>query len=260
MIIDCNAFLGPYPFRRLLNSSADAMVELMDRSGIDRAVVSWLPSIFYRDTHSGNQELAETIRKHPSRFIPIAAVNPKYVGWRRDLTESVEKWGMRGVTLIPSHHGYGLLDEVGLEAITQVSELGIPLLLTQRFEDRRQRHHWDVAEDLEAKTILDIAKAYPSLKLMLSNWIGLDGTKLANAGLKGRCLIDFARLQVVLNKDVPKLIESLGVESIAFGSHMPFDYLGSSLVKLANLETLPRADFEMISWGNAVSFFGLDRS
>ena len=117
-----------------------------------------------------------------------------------------------------------------------------------------------MAEDLDLNTVLDIAKAHPKLKLMLSNWIGLDGAKLATAGLKGRCLIDFARLHVLLNKDVPKLIESLGVESIGFGSHMPFDYVGPSLVKLENLATLPPGDFEMISWRNAVSFFGLDRS
>ena len=257
MIIDCNAFLGPYSFRRMLNSTADAMVDLMNRNGIDRTVVSWLPSIFYRDTHSGNRELFEAIQKHPSRFIPIATVNPKYVGWRHDLEESVEKFGMKAITLIPSHHGYSLTDEIGQEAMARISELGVPLVLTQRFEDRRQWHHWDVAEDLEAKTVLDIAKEHPKLKLMLSNWIGLDGAKLANAGLRGRCLIDFARLHVLLNKDVPKLIESLGVESLAFGSHMPFDYLGPSLVKLANLETLPPEGFEMISWRNAVSFFGL---
>ena len=260
MIIDCNAYLGHYPFRRLLHNTTDSMVELMDRNGIDRAIVSWLPSVFYRDTHSGNQELFDAVRKHPSRFVPIATVNPRYVGWRRDLTESVEKLGMKGITLIPSHHGYNLTDDLGQEALAQISELGIPLVLTQRFEDRRQRHHWDNAEDLESKTILDIAKAHPKLKLMLSNWIGLDGAKLADAGLKGRCLIDFSRLHVILNKDVPKLIESLGLESIAFGSHMPFDYLGPSLVKLANLETLPPEGFEMISWRNAVSFFGLDRS
>ena len=41
---------------------------------------------------------------------------------------------------------------------------------------------------------------------------------------------------------------------------MPFAYLGPSLVKLANLEPLPLADFEKVSWRNAVSFFGLDRS
>ncbi len=106
-------------------------------------------------------------------------------------------------------------------------------LADQRFEDRRQRHHWDVAEDLEQSSVLDLARDFPDLKLILSNWIGLDGVKLKNAGLKGRVLIDFARLHVLLHGDVGKLIDALGVEAIAFGSHMPFDYTAASLVKLS---------------------------
>ena len=50
----------------------------------------------------------------------------------------------------------------------------------------------------------------------------------------------------------------MGIESIAFGSHMPFDYLGPSLVKLANLATLPATDYEKIAWRNAADFLRLD--
>jgi hypothetical protein len=130
-------------------------------------------------------------------------------------------------------------------------------MLTQRFEDRRQRHHWDIAEDLEVKTLLEVAQKHPRLSFLLVNWIGLDGARLVDAGLKGRCLIDFARLHVLLHKDVPKLIAELGVEAIAFGSHQPFDYLGPSLVKLANLESLPAEDYEKITWRNAAAFLKL---
>ena len=260
MIIDCNAYLGHYPFRRLRNNTADSMVELMDRNGIDRAIVSALPSVFYRDAHNGNKELFEQTRNHQTRFIPVATVNPKYVGWQLDLAEALEKWKMKAATLFPSHHGYSLSDEFGQAALVRIAEYGVPLVLTQRLEDRRQRHHWDIAEDLELKSLIEVARAHPGLKLMLSNWIGLDGAKLADAGLGGRCLIDFARLHVVLHKDVAKLIETLGVDSVAFGSHMPFDYVGPSLVKLANLESLPPMDYEKLAWRNAVSFFKLNGS
>ena len=93
---------------------------------------------------------------------------------------------------------------------------------------------------------------------MLFRSLGLDGTRLAEAGLKGRCLIDFARMQVVFRKEVPKLIETLGVEAIAFGSHMPFDYVGPSLVKLANVQAIRPDDYEKIAWRNAVRFLGLE--
>lgn len=258
MIIDVNAHLGHYPFRRLRHRSAAELIKLMDAHGIDRAVVSSLHAVFYRDAHQGNAELHEEIQPFAPRFVPVATVNPKYVGWERDLDEAVNQWGMKAATLVPEHHGYALDDDLGTAALGRIDELGLPVVLTQRFEDRRQRHHWDVAEDLQVRTLLKIAGDHPKLKFLLSNWAGLDGKTLADAGLKGRCLIDFARLHVMYLKDVPKLIASLGVESIAFGSHAPFDYLGPSLVKLANLESLPKADRERIAWRNAAEFLGIE--
>lgn len=258
MIIDVNACLGHYPFRQLRFTTASGLLGLMDRNGIDRAIVSSLHAVFYRDAHRGNEELFAETKPHAARLIPVATVNPRYVGWERDLAEAVEQWKARAVTLVPEHHGYTLDDEHGRAALARIEAYGVPVLLTQRFEDRRQRHAWDRAEDLTAAALLAAARAHPKLRFLLSNWSGLDGQKLADAGLKGRCLIDFARLQVVYRKEVPKLIETLGVEAVAFGSHMPFDYVGPSLIKLANIQQLRPADYEAVAWRNAARFLGLD--
>lgn len=257
MIIDVNVHLGHYPFRALRQNTATKMIELMDRNGIAKAVVTSLPALFYRDAHRGNEELFEEAEAHRGRLFPVATVNPKYVGWERDLTEAIERWKMKAVTLVPEHHGYTLNDGAGRAALTRIAEFGVPVVLTQRFEDRRQRHAWDRAEDLSVNALLEAARAHPSLKFLLSNWLGLDGAKLVEAGLKGRCLIDFARLQVVFRKEVPKLIAALGADAIAFGSHAPFDYVGPSLVKLANIEQLHPADFEKIAGRNAARFLNL---
>ena len=80
---------------------------------------------------------------------------------------------------------------------------------------------------------------------------------MVEAGLKGRCLVDFARMQVVYRKDAPRLIGTLGVEALAFGSHMPFDYVAPSLIKLANVELLRPAEREAIAWKNAARFLAL---
>jgi predicted TIM-barrel fold metal-dependent hydrolase len=258
MIIDVNASLGHYPFRQLRHTTAAALLGLMDRNGIDRAVVSSLHAVFYRDAHRGNEELFESVQRHRDRLVPVATVNPKYAGWERDIEEAVEKWKMKAVTLMPEHHGYRLGDDLGRAALKRIAGYKLPVVLTQRLEDRRQRHHWDKAEDLNFAAVAEAAAAFPDLKFLLTNWAGLDGKRLIDAGLKGRCLIDFARLHVLAFKDVPKLIETIGVEAIAFGSHMPFDYVGPSLVKLANLEALPAADHEKIAWRNAAAFLKLD--
>ncbi len=257
MIFDINVTLGHYPFRALRHNSAETLVALMTRSGIDRALVASLPAVFYRDTQLGNEELLAATKAFPRQLIPVATINPRYVGWERDLADSVRLGGVKAVTLVPEYHGYTLSDAHGRAALDRIAELGLPLVLRQRFEDRRQRHAWDRAEDLTQAALLDVARVYPNLRFVLVNWIGLDGVQLVAAGLRGRCLIDFARLHDVYRKEVSKLIASMGVESIAFGSHAPFDYVGASLVKLANVEMLRPADYEAIAWRNAARFLGL---
>lgn len=259
MIIDVNASLGHYPFRSLRCTTAEGMLALMDRNGIDRAVVTSLHAVFYRDAHRGNEELFEAAKTSAGRLIPVATVNPTYVGWERDLAEATERWKTKAVALTPEYHGYTLTDAHGRAALGRIADCGLPVVLRQRLEDRRQRHAWDRAEDLTVASLLAAATAFPKLRFLLVNWAGLDGARLVQAGLKGRCLVDFARMQVVYRQDTLKLIETLGVESVAFGSHLPFDYVASSLVKLANVERLRPADVERIAWRNAAEFLGLEK-
>ena len=257
MIVDVNTFLGHYPFRRVRYTTAAEMIAHMDANGIDAALVSSLHAVFYRDAHRGNEELLEAVGQFPSRLFPVGTVNPTYAGWERDLTWLVEKGAVRAIALMPDHHGYRLTDERGAAALKEITESKLPVVLTQRLEDRRQRHHWDVAEDLKMEELLEVAKAHATLKFVLVNWLGLAGDKLLSAGMKGRCLVDFARQAVVGTKEVPKLIEALGVESIAFGSHMPFDYSAAALVKLSNVAALMPDAYERIAWKNANGFLGL---
>lgn len=257
MIIDINACLGHYPFRRLRFNTAEKMIGLMDRYGIARAVVSSLHAVFYRDAHQGNEELFEETKHHSARFIPVATINPKYVAWERDLEEAVNRWRMKAVALVPEHHGYALADEHGRAALSRIAKYDVPVMLMQRFEDRRQRHHWDRAEDLQGAALLEAARAHPNLRFLLVNWLGLDGARLIDAGLKGRCLIDFARTQMVYRKDALRLMDTMGADALAFGSHMPFDYVAPSLVKLANLEQLRPAEYEAVAWRNAARFLRL---
>ena len=105
--------------------------------------------------------------------------------------------------------------------------------------------------------LLEAIRPFPDLKVILLNWRGLDGRKMRDAGLKGRVLIDFTRLSIVLRKDVMSLIDSLGVEAIGFGSHIPLGTPGPALVRLDTLEGLSREDRECVAWRNAARFLGI---
>ena len=256
MIIDINAHLGHYPFRQLRHNTPDGLLELMDRNGIDKAVVSSIHSVFYRDSQAGNEELAEASTESDGRLIPLATINPTYAGWESDLAQALDEWRMPGLRLVPQYHGYKLTDCHGQAILAAAAERGAPVALPERLEDRRQKHHFDLAEDLSLAEVLAGIREFPDLRLMFLNWAGLPAQELKDAGLSGRALIDITRMPVVLRKAVPELIESLGAGSLAFGTHIPFNYAGPVLVKMDILELSPE-DREAITWRNAAEFLGL---
>ncbi|HXY20508.1 MAG TPA: hypothetical protein VEH83_10980, partial [Gemmatimonadales bacterium] len=75
-MVDHNALVGAYPFRRLPDPTPERLVAEMDRLGIARAWVGHVPSIFYRDVAAGNDELLQWLRPHRPRLVPVPAVNP----------------------------------------------------------------------------------------------------------------------------------------------------------------------------------------
>jgi predicted TIM-barrel fold metal-dependent hydrolase len=258
VIIDLHAHLGHYPFRRLRNHTAPGLLGLMDRSGIDKAVVSSLHSVFYRNAHEGNRELRAATGPAENRLIPLATVNPMYAGWEHDLDEAILDWGWKGVYLVPSHHGYRLDDEAGQAVLRRIAQLKVPVVLPQRLEDRRQMHWMDTTEDLQFDNVAAALKPFAETKVILLNWIGLNGDKIREAGLADRVLIDMTRLSVTLRKELPQLIDTLGVGAIGFGTHIPMAYPGPALVKLQIRGFLSPEEREQVAWRNAAEFLGIE--
>ena len=75
MRLDVNGFLGAYPFRRVPGTSPEALLQSMDRIGIDQAWVTHLPSVFWRDPAEGNAWLYQITAAH-ERLRPVPAVLP----------------------------------------------------------------------------------------------------------------------------------------------------------------------------------------
>jgi uncharacterized protein len=260
MIFDLHTHLGHFPFRRLRHNRAPDLIQLMNRHGIDQGLVSSLNSVFYRNTHEGNLELKGEVQQADNRLVPVATVNPTYSGWQHDMDQALLEWRWPGIYLVPSHHRYLLSDPTGQEVLQRIAQRGVPLVLPQRLEDRRQQHWMDQTEDLKFAEVAAALKPFPELKVILLNWSGLDGNKIREAGLSDRVLIDMTRLSVVMQKNIPKLIDTLGIGAIGFGSHMPMAYPGPALVRLQMLGNLSADERERIAWRNATEFLGLEKA
>ena len=90
MLIDSNAYIGHWPFRKFEYDTLDALLERMKEFGTDQSVVSNLNGIFYKNTQAANEELYMAIhskKTYQDRIIPFAVINPIYSGWRDDFEE-----------------------------------------------------------------------------------------------------------------------------------------------------------------------------
>ena len=95
MLIDMNAYLGHWPFRKLRHNTAPELVALMDDRGIDLACVSSASAIFYKNSQAGNEDLAAEVADYPGRLIPFAVINPTSADWEHDLSVCAEEFGVK---------------------------------------------------------------------------------------------------------------------------------------------------------------------
>ena len=258
MIIDANTYLGHWPFRQLRYNTAEKLVELMNSNGIDKAVVSSINAIFYKNCQSGNEELAMEIREHRDHFIPFATLNPMYPGWEDELKLCAETFNMNGIRMFPHYHNYKLTDDASMRLIHEATQRSMPISIPIRVVDRRQRHWLDSARDLSLSEIEEIIRQCPETTFILTNGIGWENSQLVKDEFFKSCnfLIEISRLTSVLQESIPRLLDALGPTKLAFGTGMPFKYPRPAMLKVDILEATEEVK-ERIYWRNIAEILNI---
>ena len=167
MRIDANAFLGSYPFRRVPGTSAESLIAAMDGLAIDEAWVTHLPGVFWRDPAAGNKWLIETCARMP-RLRPVVAVHPGVAGWR-DAVQLAHDSGAPAVRADPTHYAIDPSGQAMRALAAACAAAALPLVLTVRLEDGRQRHPNDRAGELPAASIRLLIRSDPALRLLVTH-------------------------------------------------------------------------------------------
>ncbi len=258
MIVDVNAYLGHFAFRRLRHNTAAALLALMDSRKIDKAVVSSAGAITYRNAQAGNEEVAEEVCGHRDRLIPFAVINPFYAGWQDDLKVCHEDFGMTGLRLYPKWHNYDLSSPCCRELVSAATERGMVISIPLRVEDNRERSWLLNIPDVPLDEIVELVKAHPKARFFLLNGLGYTGSPLGRKdnGLPSNYAIELSRLSAVLGNEIGHLIANLGAERIVLGTGMPFNYPDPALVKLEVIDAT-EIDKEKIRSQNAAVWLRL---
>lgn len=261
MLIDINAYVGHWPFKHLQYNTCDALLERMNKFGVDISAVSNLNGVFYKNTQSANEELYDEIkskRYFRDRLIAFAVINPIYAGWKQDMDVCISKMGMKGIRLYPKYHDYELTDPSCIEAVKSARDRGLPVALSFRMVDYRQRSWMDIENEWELKDIVPIVKEVPDAKYIILNIA--NGTRLSDdeEELFKDADIVFDTSGRAISKP-GELLKRFGKNRFAFGTHSPIlDYL-TGLLRIESLrEDEADEDIkELMRSGNAVRILGL---
>jgi predicted TIM-barrel fold metal-dependent hydrolase len=251
MTIDVATFVGGYPFRHLPDPSPTWLLRQMDRTGISTAWVGHLPSAWHRDPAPGNGELIGLLRAHSDRLRPVPTIHPGLPRWSDDLRAALDA-GAPAVRAYPTIQG---LDPAGAEMgslLAAAATAGLPVILTVRLEDLRQRHPLDVAPDLPAAALRTLVRLDPRVRLLVTH---ADRALLEEVhfGLTPdearRVLWDISWIWGPPQDDLRVLLGTVGGARFTFGTGMPLRIPDGSVAKLDLLE-LTAEERERITAGN----------
>ena len=237
MRLDVNSFLGSYPFRRVPGTSPEALLQAMDRVSIDRAWVTHLPSVFWRDPPAGNAWLYETVARH-DRLDPVPAVHPGIVGWEALLRQARDA-GAPAVRCDPTYYG---IDPSGpyMRALAQAcSAEAMPLMLAVRLEDVRQRHPNDRAPELPPWAVRTLVRSDPGVRLIITH---ADRAFIEEVHFgstpeeASRIWWDLCWIWGPPEDHLETLLRTVGVQRFVFGTGQPLRLPETSVAKLDLLE------------------------
>ena len=238
IMLDPSVCIGPYPFRHVPHPNPDVLVRVMEREGISRAWVGHLPSAFHGDPSAGNAELHKALEPYGPTLLPAPAIRPDLPRWETALANAADA-GAAAVRAYPPQWGLEPDSTPMCELAVASGERKLPLVLTVRFEDVRQRSALDTAGELTGAAIRSIARAGSGVRVVVCA-AGHDLIEEVHWGLtpseQARVWWDISWIWGPPEDHLAKLFRSIGPSRFVFGSQWPLRLVQSPK---ANLELLP---------------------
>jgi predicted TIM-barrel fold metal-dependent hydrolase len=254
-LVDTNVSLGRWPCRRLPLDETGALLARLRRLGVKQAWAGSFDGLLHKDIGGVNARLAEKCRKHGrGMLVPFGSVNPALPSWEEDLRRCREEHEMPGIRLHPNYHGYKLDDPAFARLLDLAGERGLAVQVVVTMEDERTQHPLTRVPHVDIAPLLTLLSSRPSLRVELLNWWrGVKRPLLPKLAAAGQVYFDIATVEGV--GGVANLLGQVPRERVVFGSHAPFFYLESAVLKLKE-SVLSKQDLAAVQSGNARRLLG----
>lgn len=232
MTVDVNIHLGRWPFRRLKGDEPAELIAKLKAQNVQSAWAGSFDALLHRDLAAVNARLADDCQRHgKDLLVPFGTVNPALPFWEDDLRRCREVHHMPGLRLYPAWHGYRL-DHPSFAALLKAAAAhGLIVQLALRLEDERTLHPLLRLHPIELTPLSELVGSLPRLRLVL-----LDHTGVASADFlkkltrAGQVYVDIATVEGI--GGVAQLVQTVPSDRVLFGSHYPFYYYESAMLKL----------------------------
>ncbi|HEX5410766.1 MAG TPA: amidohydrolase family protein [Terriglobia bacterium] len=253
-MIDTNVSLFRWPFRRLIGDEPAELVARLREKGVTQAWAASFEGLFCRDVAGVNARLAGACREHGRKFlVPFGCVNPKLPDWQEDLRRCHEVHRMPGIRVHPNYHGYALDDPAFAELVSIAAKRGVLIQIALSMEDPRTQFPLMQVPPVDPAPLADLLPRIPKLRLVLLNAGYMGGTTtphISRIKEAGNVWFDMAMNERV--GGLARLVEETSSARVVFGSHYPFFYFESALLKVRSAG-LPRDQERAITEENARS-------
>jgi len=249
-LIDLNATLSRWPFRRLPLDETAKLVARLRRHGVTRACVGSFDSLFHKDIGAVNARLADECRRHGGGLlVPFGSINPQLPAWEEDVRRCHEQLHMPGLRLHPNYHGYSLDDSRFAKLLDLAKARSLTVQLALSMEDERTQHPLVRVPHVNATPLLTLLTSRPSLRIVLLNWFrAVNGELLPKLAHAGQVYFDIATAEGV--GGITNLLKQVPADRVVFGSHAPFFYFESALLKLKE-SVLSQQELSAVRFVNA---------
>lgn len=248
MRLDINACFGHWPYWDLPHKTAEDLVRLMDRNGIETAAVLSLRGVLV-DWRAGNDETLAAADRHPGRLIPMATLSP-FMDGNGDELRRLADTGMRGVRLYPLFHSYPLDSEFTDDVCRAAAERRIPVMIPTR-----PMMNWRF-KTVAIESIGALAARHPSTTFIISGPNYLIECQ-ALVKVMGQCPNVSCEISCLQGFDsVTNLVRQVGADRVLLGTGATLHYPACNVAKLDHAELSTRQR-EAIAATNALRMLGL---
>ena len=210
-VVDMHGHFGPYQGIYFPAVTAEAMIRIMDRAGVQMIVCSSHTALV--DSRRGNPQMAEVVARYPDRFRAYWVLNPNYPDrMKEELKAYPHQKGFVGFKFWSDYHKVAITDDRYRPALEFAQEHRLMILM----------HTWGNSPYDGPGLVEEVAKRYPEVTILM----GHSGYGEWNRAIGVARDYPNAYLELTaayhVNGIIERMVQGAGSHKILFGTDMPW--------------------------------------